>query len=663
MFNLTKLISEDMKKILNIALAATLLLGFASCEDWLDVNTSPDNPVTVTCDVVLPSVVFYATQQVYDFTEYGVYLAQALTTTGKSPSSSTAYKSGWGGFLTMNRHPQWRRCYYDIGVNATYMIDDAEARDARNYILIGKTLLLNSLLTTTDLFGDVPVHQTFAYATSVEGRTENPQYEPQADVYAYLETEFKDLLAKYDDPAWLNCPTNGNITEKADRMFAGDLTKWRALTKAIYARFLLRNIPNMNNTPEMCDKIIAAVDDALNDPGWQAMDHPALNGARAAIYKFDGGDAEQNCMWGPAQPKMNLGWAQARENLLNSAVPSSITAAIMGFYGRGIPFGRSFGLENDEDGKASDKLKIAMHALDPRATRMFEPRKDDAGEVGLRSLRNNIGMDVEFGTTYKVDYFPDLYTTTDKTNPYTRNDGYIAFITEEELLFAKAEALYWKGALTEAYTVTVQAVETSFRRYGVYGNVGRGPNDSNIEKEILKLFFEKRLPAPGGADGFTIAHLMQQKYIAMYLQPEQWNDIRRYNYSSSANGIMYGNTYVYNVDKVVDVARKWGNVSETVFNDKNAISYTLVRPYNIYTAEWDTPLDKGVATKLSPWAWLNRISADPETEEKYNRDELIRLGAYKNPNWLRKRQVWQLPTNPGGAITNYGDSEDWARWE
>ncbi len=655
-----------MKKILNIALAATLLFGFSSCEDWLDVNTSPDAPVTVTCDVVLPSVLFYASQQVFDFTEYGVYLSQCLTTTGKSPSSSTAYKSGWGGFLTMNRHPQWRRCYYDIGVNTTYMLEDAEVKNARNYILIGKTLLINSLLTTTDLFGDVPVHETYAYSTSVEGRSANPRYEPQADVYAYIEAEFKDLLAKYEDPEWINCPTNGNITEQADRMFGGDLNKWRALTKALYARFLLRNIPNMNNTPAMCDKIIAAVDAAISDPGWQAMTNPVLNGARAAIYKYDGGSAEKNCPWGPSQPKMNLGWAQARENLLTSAVPSSLMGAIMGFYGRGIPFGRSHEeyMANDEDGKINDKRKIAMYALDPRAPRMFEPRKDDAGEIGLRSIKNNIGMDIQFGTTYKMDYFPDLYTTSDKANPYTRDDGYIAFITEEELLFAKAEALYWKGSLTEAYDVTVQAVETSFRRYGVYGNVGRS-EVASIEKDMIALFKEFRLPAPvsGGQDGFSIAHLMQQKYVAMYLQPEQWNDIRRYNYSSSANGIMYGGQYVYNVAKVFDVDQKWGNITKNQFSDKNAISYTLVRPYNIYTAEWDTPLDKGVSTKLSPWAWLNRISADPETEEKYNRDELIRIGAYKNPNWLRKRQVWQLPLNPGTAITNYGDSEDWARWE
>ena len=31
---------------------------------------------------------------------------------------------------------------------------------------------------------------------------------------------------------------------------------------------------------------------------------------------------------------------------------------------------------------------------------------------------------------------------------------------------------------------------------------------------------------------------------------------------------------------------------------------------------------------------------DPETEEKYNREELIRLDAFRNPEWLKKPMIW-----------------------
>ena len=480
---------------------------------------------------------------------------------------------------------------------------------------------------TTDLFGDIPVRETFAYAGSVGDRTGSPKYDHQSYVYQYIQSELEDLIELYEDPEWINCPTNGVIDVKQDRMFAGDLGKWRAFTKALYARVMLRQIPNQDLSK--CQAVIDAVDAALNDPSWAEP-----------IYKFDGGTAEQCCMWGPTQPKMNLGWAQARENLLTSAVPSEFMASILGFYPGGINFARSFEVIDNGVAKESDKKKVAMYSLDPRADRMMEPRVNADKMKSLRSLKSNIGMDVIYGTDYKADYFPDLYCTTDRTNPYTKDDGYITFITEEELLFAKAEALYWMGDKSTARSVTLEAVRASFNRYTVYGNLGI------VEEERLKLFEELRVPATG----FNIAHLMQQKYVAMYLQPEQWCDVRRYNNSSSMNGIQYDGVYVYDVEKVFD--QSYGNVA--VGNFKNKV--VLARPFNIYEPHWNTSKDLGTNFKYSANAWMNRVSADPETEEKYNRPELERLGIYQNPDWLRNRMIWQMPGNTT-AITNFGEGE------
>jgi hypothetical protein len=57
----------------------------------------------------------------------------------------------------------------------------------------------------------------------------------------------------------------------------------------------------------------------------------------------------------------------------------------------------------------------------------------------------------------------------------------------------------------------------------------------------------------------------------------------------------------------------------------------------LYVGYWDI-------TKTDEW--VQRLNYDPETEEKYNRNELIRLGAFDealnsaNPNWLRKPMIW-----------------------
>lgn len=619
-----------MKKVIYILLSAVVLTtSLTGCQDWLDINTSKDAPVTVTCEEVLPSLLFFATQGVYDFAEYGTYMSQCLTTGGKAQTSSLSYKNGWGGFMEMNRHPQWRRHYYDVGVNAQYLIADAESKGARNYILVTRTLLLNSLMLTTDLFGEMPRSEAY--------KSNNPPYDTQEDIYAYMEQEFQDLLQLYDDPEWVDCPTNTTMNDKRDRMFAGDLNKWRAFTKALYCRFLVRKIPNWDNTPATCDRIINAVDEVLAIWGDDASYEP--------LYKFSGGSAEQNCQWGPSKPKMNLGWAQARANDLEQAIPSAFFGALLGFYPNKTYLANSV----KYNGKRITTDKADVFALDPRADRMMHHRKNGKETPLLQGCLNNIGL----GTSDKVTYYPDLYCTTlndstmnnYKSNPYTRDDGYVAFITKEELLFIKAEAQYWNNDRLGAYATTKEAVECSFRRYTVYGNLGE---EKNINEEgFINFFYKYRLPA----DHFTIANLMQQKYVALYLQPEQWCDVRRYNYSSATNGIQYDGEYVYSIEYVHDASE--GTVKEKNFIKDNV--FDLTRPYNIYEAQWMTDKDKGTQFKLTANAWVNRISADPETEEKYNKAELERIGAYKNPDWMRKRMVWQRDINSNGAITNKGE--------
>ena len=138
----------------------------------------------------------------------------------------------------------------------------------------------------------------------------------------------------------------------------------------------------------------------------------------------------------------------------------------------------------------------------------------------------------------------------------------------------------------------------------------------------------------------------------MYLQTEQWTDMRRYNYSSSTNGIKYalpGQTpvAVYDVKNV-------HNGNSVLFKDDSVnfcLPYSLDRPANLYEAYWNTPDNyvNGKEGKLTPNAWVNRLNADTETETKYNKKELDRMGYYTTNDKgekildyriLKKRLIW-----------------------
>ena len=576
---------------------------FTSCEGFLDVNTTKDSPITTSVDQVLPVATFYASQICYDHAEYGVYLSQALTTGGKSQTGSYPYSQGWE-FLGVNRHPMWRRHFYDLGANIKKMNEIAEEKGNRNAILIGRTVMLMSTMLTTDAFGDMPRSQVYQAAS--------PKYDSQQEVYDWMFAEAEELIKLYNDPEWVDCPTNLPISEKMDRIYAGDMAKWELFCKAIQARLWLRKLPNWDNTTANCNKIIAMVDEVLNDANWEEP-----------RYYYPGGVTESNCPWGPYAPKINS-W-ESRDNRLASSIPTT-------FFLHGILGGI--------DGRF---MPNRGYALDPRANKIMEQRASEKS-LPMLHLESNIGMDI----SKKITNFPDLFASTELTNPYTQNTGYIALITQEELMFIKAEAQYWAGDINGAYNTTVAATKFNMERYALHEvDILSGSLGTNI-KNWYNRFFEIKLP---GADKFTIADLMQQKYVAMYLQPEQWTDMRRYNYSSPTNGIAYKHPvsgeaiFVYAVKNVHN--GKVANFKQD--GDNYNAEYNLRRPYNLYEAYWCTSEDYGTNAENSPNAWVNRLNADTETETKYNKGELDRIGYYTTNaqgekildyNVLKRRLIW-----------------------
>lgn len=575
---------------------------FTSCEGFLDVNYTKDSPITTSVDQVLPVATFYASQICYDHAEYGVYLSQALTTGGKSQTGSYPYSQGWE-FLGVNRHPMWRRHFYDLGANIKKMNEIAEEKGNRNAILIGRTVMLMSTMFTTDAFGDMPLSEVYQAAS--------PKYDSQQEVYDWMFAEAEELIKLYNDPEWVDCPTNLPITQKMDRIYAGDMAKWELFAKALQARLWLRKLPNWDNTKANCNKIITMVDDVLNDANWEEP-----------RYNYPGGVTESNCPWGPYAPKINS-W-ESRDNRLASSIPTT-------FFLHGILGGI--------DGRY---VANRGYALDPRANKIMEQRSSEKGP--MLHLESNIGMDISL----KVTNYPDLYASNGLSNPYTQNTGYIALITQEELMFIKAEAQYWAGDINGAFETAKAATLFNMERYGLHeAEIMSGALGNNLKNQYSR-FWEIKLP---GADKFDISDLMQQKYVAMYLQPEQWTDMRRYNYSSPTNGIAYKHPisgepiYVYHVKNVHN-----GKPDQFKNDAKNYnAEYKLRRPFNLYEAYWCTPSDYGTNAENSPNAWVNRLNADTETETKYNKKELDRIGYYTTNaagekildyNVLKRRMIW-----------------------
>ena len=622
---------------------STVLVGLCatSCVDILDDNINPDRAHVITAQNSLPVIVFYAQQATYDHAEYYIYLSQCLTTTGKSAIGTYSYKSEWE-FLTMNRHPQWRRHFYDIGSNVNNMIDNSKAIGSPNYELIARTVRLLSTQLATDMFGEMPLENAY--------KSNSPTYDSQPSIYAWMFKEIDDLIALYEDPAYTEAAGNQTIDMSMDRVYAGDLNKWKGLVYAVKARLLLRNIPNIDTSEATCQKIIDAADAAINQ--WRSGD--LLYGewfGNEPRYNFDGGTGEQNCVWSDANPIINS-W-ESRKNLLGDAVPSKyFVVDCLGLLGYG----------ESGEGKYNatlDGKSYEGYANDPRLPLLMIPRsgpadsKTDAA-TRVRFLENNIGI----GQSYKIDNYPKLYM-----GAYAGDvTGYNPIFTMEELYFIKAEAAYWMNQKLQACAWAKEATKMNIERHLAFfqskyanGDVTKFPGAAEANKPgftdaeqwnaQVNAFLEnddyytldrkgKRIDRvrPVTERGnkiyffeeanYDLERLMKQKYIAMYMQPEQWTDMRRYHYSNSRNNIGIG-------------------------ADNEIVYKGLRRPYNLYASYWIDGLTDEQQEKL----WVQRIPQDPDTEGKYNRQELEKLDAFNNYKWLQKPMIWALESGVRTSLT------------
>lgn len=600
-----------MNKIKSIALAALLGVTAVSCDDVLYENVNPDVAHRNTCSLGLPVLVFYSSQVNYDHAEYNIYLSQCLTTMGKSQTGTYAYKSGWQ-FLMMNRHPQWRRHFYDIGVNGKELIANAESMGSLNYEYIARVIRLMSTQLTTDAFGDMPRSQAY--------ESNSPKYDTQASIYDWMLKEADELTGTFYDQA-VNCETNQKIDVSQDRVYSGDLNKWKGLAYAIKARLLLRNIPNIDRSSATCQKIIEAAQKAIDT--WRSGDlfYGAWFGNEPR-YNFDGGVTEENAQWSESQPVINA-W-ESRANLLTDAVPSKFFMEnCLGVINQGNEIKQ--GVYDRENGYGND----------PRLMLLFHPNKgpisasNTSEKVMMRYLENNIGA----GSTYKITHFPSLYC-----GAYAAGkDAYTPLFTMEELYFIQAEAYYWMGNKEQACALAKEATQWNIQRHldrfqkdhpGMVPSDQCNPAGTNAAikrwNKWVTAFLEneqveKTKPASEignmryffNPSQYSLSDLMMQKYIAMYMQPEQWTDLRRYHYSNNRNG--YG-----------------------IGDNKEIVYPGLRRPYNLYQAFW---VD-GLTDAEKENTWVQRYNYDPETEEKYNLAELERLGAAKNHKWLRKPMIW-----------------------
>lgn len=209
-------------------LVIPILLGMGACTEFLDVNQTPNNPLSVPPAVLLPSAeAASAFANANELNRFSSVIVQQLAGAANGPQTYDVYQTNGGDFGN-----QWRFEIYDAAlVNYQQIIRIADVTNSKAYTGIAKIMKAYTFALATDVWGDIP------YSQALQGEANlQPRLDKQEDIYKGNATlgiqSLFDLVR--EGIADLNIATpvapatyTGLRPTTDDLIYGGDLTKWK----------------------------------------------------------------------------------------------------------------------------------------------------------------------------------------------------------------------------------------------------------------------------------------------------------------------------------------------------------------------------------------------------------------------------------------------------
>ncbi|MDN5212388.1 SusD/RagB family nutrient-binding outer membrane lipoprotein [Fulvivirgaceae bacterium BMA12] len=220
-----------MKKILKYKLTIAfgiMLMISTSCNDFLDVNTDPNNPVAVSEPLLLTGVIVNFSYEVL-----GGYPVR-VTNTWAQQTAYNAVLPHYGVYDVDENdvNNTWTFfSYTDVMQNAKILAEQATENELYDYSAIAKIIWAWNMSIITDLFGNVPFTEALDFDNFPQ-----PRYDSQETVYTGIQALLDEAIADIDR-------TDGSATfvvGSDDFVYGGDMAKWRKLANVLKARFHMR---------------------------------------------------------------------------------------------------------------------------------------------------------------------------------------------------------------------------------------------------------------------------------------------------------------------------------------------------------------------------------------------------------------------------------------
>jgi hypothetical protein len=558
----------------------TFLWGLSSCEEWLDVNVDPDNPneVSATPEVRLPWI------QHYYMYAWGTANMRTSTIAGLLTQTSTTAANGrlaaWNPLQTSctTIYQNW---FLGAAVNVNSLIKKAEESGAYHYLGAAYCIRAMGFMMMLDLHGEMP------YTEAMTGKY-NPVYDKGDVIYAGCLADLDKALEYFS-----KTQEAGAIALSAgDTWNGGDVNKWIKLCYGLKARYLLQISKKTSYNPASvlavlekapqsnADNIIMKhyniAGDATNftvaDPyqtntTWDAVGYGT--GQRATRWyanlltnSFAGGS-------GVIDPRMSKLLPAMMKNIKLDASGDIIN----------YEWSRDIGVDmmNSDIRQNSGPInasyttsnKIIKYTITDAAARadfiahLHHPYTTSGNDV---SVTYKAGTFYINSTNYKragdtvyvnmrasslstsglsatdMYYYPTTgeLAVAGSGTFYARPTSDSDILTFAEMCFIKAEVYLRQGNPGGALDAYKAGIQANFDRMQIKLNEWKTGGTTNPDQmPMVQAEIDAYMASAAvvqSASALTMSDIIQQKIIALGLYMQNWNDMRRFNYSAGNIG-------------------------------------------------------------------------------------------------------------------------------
>jgi len=255
-----------MKKTL-IALAVVMAIA-TSCDDYLNINTNPNKPTSVSADLVLPQAIAATALVLNQYNNYGMQIGGYAANAG-----------GYGGFnetvsyaYTPNNYSNLWSNSYDNLEDYQYILNQTDGDDAKVYFnAAARIMKAYGFQLLVDAYDDIP------YTDALQGaELLVPTYEDAAAIYPKLAAELDAAITTIN--TGLAAAVAPDPITDFDIIFKGNMTNWIKLANTIKLRLLIRGNGKATFPNATFDPTGFLTTDAIINPGY-ARDNNRQNPA------------------------------------------------------------------------------------------------------------------------------------------------------------------------------------------------------------------------------------------------------------------------------------------------------------------------------------------------------------------------------------------------